>query len=110
MSELRGVTPPNNVEAEQSVLGAMLQDSGAVLQDLTLKDVCEVHTAPSGFGEGYFNEFGEWVSGYFNEFGEWIENLPQMGGEELPGTGDENPGEHAGDFLDWLMHPTHNTN
>ena len=32
MSELRGVTPPNNVEAEQSVLGAMLQDSGAVLQ------------------------------------------------------------------------------
>ena len=32
MSELRGVTPPNNMEAEQSVLGAMLQDSGAVLQ------------------------------------------------------------------------------
>ena len=32
MSELRGVTPPNNVEAEQSVLGAMLQDSTAVLQ------------------------------------------------------------------------------
>ena len=32
MSELRGVTPPNNLEAEQSVLGAMLQDSGAVLQ------------------------------------------------------------------------------
>ena len=31
MSEYRGVTPPNNVEAEQSVLGAMLQDSGAVL-------------------------------------------------------------------------------
>ncbi|MBQ8556518.1 MAG: replicative DNA helicase [Clostridia bacterium] len=32
MSEYRGVTPPNNVEAEQSVLGAMLQDSNAVLQ------------------------------------------------------------------------------
>ena len=29
---LRGVTPPNSVEAERSVLGAMLQDSGAVLQ------------------------------------------------------------------------------
>ena len=86
----------------------LANDSGAVLQDLTLKDVCEVHTAPSGFGEGYFNEFGEWVSGYFNELGEWVENLPQMGGEELPGTGDENPGEHAGGFLDWLMHPTHN--
>ena len=42
-------------------------EDGAVLQDLTLKDVCEVHTAPGGFGEGYFNEFGEWVSGYFNE-------------------------------------------
>ena len=32
MSEMRGVTPPNNMEAEQSVLGAMLQDSTAVLQ------------------------------------------------------------------------------
>ena len=32
MSELRGVTPPNNMEAEQSVLGAMLQDGTAVLQ------------------------------------------------------------------------------
>ncbi len=32
MSELRGVTPPNSVEAEQSVLGAMLQDATAVLQ------------------------------------------------------------------------------
>ncbi len=32
MSELRGVTPPNSVEAEQSVLGAMLQDPTAVLQ------------------------------------------------------------------------------
>lgn len=32
MSELRGVTPPNSVEAERSVLGAMLQDSNAVLQ------------------------------------------------------------------------------
>lgn len=32
MSELRGVTPPNSVDAERSVLGAMLQDSGAVLQ------------------------------------------------------------------------------
>ncbi len=32
MSELRGVTPPNSVEAEQSVLGAMLQDANAVLQ------------------------------------------------------------------------------
>ena len=30
--QLRGVTPPNSVEAERSVLGAMLQDSGAVLQ------------------------------------------------------------------------------
>ena len=32
MSEIRGVTPPNSVEAERSVLGAMLQDSNAVLQ------------------------------------------------------------------------------
>ena len=32
MSEYQGVTPPNNVEAEQSVLGAMLQDANAVLQ------------------------------------------------------------------------------
>ncbi len=32
MSEIRGVTPPNSVEAEQSVLGAMLQDANAVLQ------------------------------------------------------------------------------
>lgn len=32
MSEFRGVTPPNSVEAEQSVLGAMLQDTNAVLQ------------------------------------------------------------------------------
>ena len=32
MSEYQGVTPPNNVEAEQSVLGAMLQDGNAVLQ------------------------------------------------------------------------------
>ncbi len=32
VSELRGVTPPNSVEAEQSVLGAMLQDANAVLQ------------------------------------------------------------------------------
>ena len=30
--QLRGVTPPNSLEAERSVLGAMLQDSGAVLQ------------------------------------------------------------------------------
>lgn len=30
--QLRGVTPPNSVEAERSVLGAMLQDSGAVLR------------------------------------------------------------------------------
>ena len=29
---LRGVTPPNSVEAERSVLGAMLQDPGAVIQ------------------------------------------------------------------------------
>ncbi len=32
MSEFRGVTPPNSVEAEQSVLGAMIQDANAVLQ------------------------------------------------------------------------------
>ena len=34
MSEqvLRGVTPPNSVEAERSVLGAMLQDGNAVMQ------------------------------------------------------------------------------
>ena len=32
MSEFRGVTPPNSVEAEQSVLGAMMQDENAVLQ------------------------------------------------------------------------------
>ena len=32
MSEYRGVTPPNSVEAERSVLGAMLQDGNAVLQ------------------------------------------------------------------------------
>ena len=32
MSELRGAVPPNSVEAERSVLGAMLQDSNAVLQ------------------------------------------------------------------------------
>ena len=32
MSEYQGVTPPNSVEAEQSVLGAMLQDGNAVLQ------------------------------------------------------------------------------
>lgn len=31
-SELRGVTPPNSVEAERSVLGAMLQDVNAVMQ------------------------------------------------------------------------------
>ncbi len=31
MSEYQGVTPPNSVEAEQSVLGAMLQDGNAVL-------------------------------------------------------------------------------
>ncbi|MGN0779349.1 MAG: replicative DNA helicase [Aristaeellaceae bacterium] len=30
--ELRGVTPPNSVEAERSVLGAMLQDTNAVEQ------------------------------------------------------------------------------
>ncbi len=30
--ELRGVTPPNSVEAERSVLGAMLQDENAVEQ------------------------------------------------------------------------------
>ncbi len=32
MSEYRAVTPPNSVEAEQSVLGAMMQDANAVLQ------------------------------------------------------------------------------
>ena len=32
MSEIRGVTPPNSLEAERSVLGAMLQDSNAVMQ------------------------------------------------------------------------------
>ncbi|MDO4483033.1 MAG: replicative DNA helicase [Clostridia bacterium] len=32
MSELRGATPPNSVEAERSVLGAMLQDQNAVMQ------------------------------------------------------------------------------
>ncbi len=32
MSEVRGVTPPNSVEAERSVLGAMVQDGNAVLQ------------------------------------------------------------------------------
>ena len=32
MSEVRGVTPPNSLEAERSVLGAMLQDSNAVMQ------------------------------------------------------------------------------
>ena len=31
-SDLRGLTPPNSVEAERSVLGAMLQDAGAVMQ------------------------------------------------------------------------------
>ena len=31
-TELRGVTPPNSVEAERSVLGAMLQDENAVEQ------------------------------------------------------------------------------
>ena len=31
MSEIRGVTPPNSVEAERSVLGAMLQDGNAVM-------------------------------------------------------------------------------
>lgn len=40
-NELRGATPPNSVEAEQSVLGAMLQDGNAVLQaaeNLTSED------------------------------------------------------------------------
>ena len=32
MSEYRGMTPPNSVEAEESVLGAMLQDPDSVLQ------------------------------------------------------------------------------
>lgn len=32
MSELRGMVPPNSLEAERSVLGAMLQDPNAVLQ------------------------------------------------------------------------------
>lgn len=32
VSEIRGVTPPNSLEAENSVLGAMLQDPAAVLQ------------------------------------------------------------------------------
>ena len=32
--ELKGVVPPNSVEAEVSVLGAMLQDSNAVLHAL----------------------------------------------------------------------------
>lgn len=31
-SDLRGLTPPNSVEAERSVLGAMLQDASAVMQ------------------------------------------------------------------------------
>lgn len=31
-NELRGATPPNSVEAERSVLGAMLQDATAVMQ------------------------------------------------------------------------------
>lgn len=38
---LRGVTPPSSLEAERSVLGAMLQDSAAVLQaaeDLEAED------------------------------------------------------------------------
>ena len=30
--QLRGVTPPNSLEAERSVLGAMLQDANAVMQ------------------------------------------------------------------------------
>ena len=30
--QLRGITPPNSLEAERSVLGAMLQDNAAVLQ------------------------------------------------------------------------------
>lgn len=41
MSEIRGVTPPNSVDAERSVLGAMLQDGNAVLQaveNLTAED------------------------------------------------------------------------
>ena len=32
MSEFRGVTPPNSVEAEQSVQGATMQDDTAALQ------------------------------------------------------------------------------
>ena len=32
LQELRGVTPPNSIEAERSVLGAMLQDPNAVMQ------------------------------------------------------------------------------
>ncbi|MBR3493978.1 MAG: replicative DNA helicase [Clostridia bacterium] len=41
MSEFRGLTPPNTLEGERSVLGAMLQDSTAVLkalEELTAED------------------------------------------------------------------------
>lgn len=31
MSEVRGMVPPNSLEAERSVLGAMLQDPKAVM-------------------------------------------------------------------------------
>lgn len=31
MSEVRGMVPPNSLEAERSVLGAMLQDASAVM-------------------------------------------------------------------------------
>ena len=32
MSEFQGMVPPSSAEAERSVLGAMLQDSNAVLK------------------------------------------------------------------------------
>lgn len=50
MSEFRGVTPPNSVEAEQSVLGAMMQDENAVLQAaeaLSTDDFYQRRTAKS---------------------------------------------------------------
>lgn len=46
--QLRGVTPPNSVEAERSVLGAMLQDSGAVLQAAEELEENDFYTLPTG--------------------------------------------------------------
>ena len=85
---MQQATDPTFVIPEGTPVQA--DDSGSILNDLTLLGTCTVHqyVAPEpGTDEGYYDENGEWVPN----------------GTDEPEEAEDTPSGQETDFLNWLL-------